>query len=188
MTLATFDPREIERFKYCCGGSRRWELVATQQEWFWELGSSWGQAHISDLVLPATSALTVRVDLTNPAASVLGVAFVTNLRVGRLGIDSFPFRAETQVTASVGKGFGRVQERDNEEPSSWSIPERMWTNGPFSFRVRSSRRALSVFLNEDKIGQVSLDANRPSLLLLSGNGRGGGHSRVRVCQILVEAA
>jgi hypothetical protein len=188
MTLSTFDPRETERFKYCCGGSRRWELVEARKEWFWELGSSWGQAHISDLVLPANNALTVRVDLTNPAASVLSVAFVTNLRVGRLGIDGLPFRAKTWMTASVGKGFVQVQKKDTEEPSSWSIPERMWTNDAFSFRVRSSRRALSVFINGDKIGQVSLDANRPSLLLLGGNGRGGGHSSVRVGQILVEAA
>ncbi len=182
MRLFAFHPLETSRFFGCCGGSKDWCLVCINDEWFWELGSSWGQAHIADLIILPTSRFECRIDLTNSAASTATIALVEFLRKGRLGIDGLPFRARTKLNIALSKGSVSIS-NDSGAVNTWPISDSSWNSGPLTLRVEQSALKTTLCIDEMNVGALKATLHRPALLMLQGNGGGGGNPSVRFGRI-----
>lgn len=120
---SSFHPAQADRFVAACGGYRRWELTTKEGVLWWRLASDWGQAHIRGLVVPANATLRATLDLREPTIGGATVALVTQLVVGRLGVDGLPFRTRTSVDVSLSAGTLRIAGEDVVTSVSVSIGE-----------------------------------------------------------------
>ena len=183
MTLATFHPQEIERFKYCCGGYRRWELVETGGEWWWSLASDWGQAHLADVLVPVVGRRTVRMDVSQVSNGVCPshgtVQLCRRLRVGRLGVDGLPFRIDSALSVALERGRLRMGGDDLVEGGVWPLAERYWDTGPVTLTIERAPSEVCVRIDGDEIARAETHSARPALILLTGNSAGAPEAGTR---------
>lgn len=190
MMIASFDPRESERFLFCCGGYRRWELVEGDGEWWWRLASDWGQAHIADAIVPARSRVTARVDVSRSEAGASpshgSVSLCTRIEPGRLGIDGLPFQADVAVSVGLERGRIRLGGTDVAEACVWPLDEHHWNSGPVNLCIERSDTAVTVYVGDESIGTAALTAARPCLIMVSANSAGVPEAGTRFGTLTVE--
>lgn len=183
MTLSSFDPRETERFKYCCGGYRRWELIEAGGEWWWSLASDWGQAHLADVLMPVMARLTLRLDVSQVSNGVCPshgtVQLCRRIRVGRLGVDGLPFRAESALSVTLERGRLRMGGDDLEEGGVWPLAERYWDQGPITLTLERSPTEVCVHIEGDEVARVNTKPASPALILLTANSAGAPEAGTR---------
>ena len=178
--LQSFLPTEDERFVRCCGGYRRWERVSKHNEWWWQLSSDWGQAHIAHLVVPTTDfAIRWRVDITEPTARQASMTFCHEIHAVRLGIDGLPFRVRSQMSWQIQRGRMSLSGGCLPEAVEWPLEGRYWEAGPSTYTFRVQESLAEVYANDIRIGSTGLKLSTPSLLMVSSNASDGPESRAR---------
>lgn len=167
--LEQFRPGCDNRFLWCCGGYRRWELEERGARRFWQLASDWGQATVAGFVTPRRDfALEVEFDLSQLPQGELAVTLCSRLRVGKLGVDGLQFYA-TPV--------GRVHL--SQERLTFALDGREAASAPGPVELSVAPASLSWCVDAEgtaslRVGNVALTAagthpDAPCFLLLSGN-------------------
>jgi len=166
--LDAFFPGRDGRFLWCCGGYRRWELVARRGQSFWQLASDWGQATIAGLVTPGRGfALTVVLDLSELPAGTLAVALCSRLRPGKLGLDGLPFYSTPEARLVVSQQ--RVTLHASGCPEASVEGPTALSKGPVTVRWEVSNEGLgSLFLDGAPFLSGLKHPDVPCFPLLSG--------------------
>ena len=179
MDTQTFHPRETERFLFCCGGYRRWELVEAGGAWWWELASDWGQAHVADLVVPPSARITARVDVSRPTAAHGSVELASRVRVGRTGIDGLPFAFQRHLAVRLERGRLRLEGEDLAEPLVQPLAEQYWEKGAVMLEVERTAGHVHIFIEGDQVAEASTLRDGPALVMLTANSAGAPEAGTR---------
>jgi hypothetical protein len=189
MILSTFHPRETDRFKFCCGGYRRWELIEDGAEWWWRLASDWGLAHVADALVPIRARLDLQLDVSRvDSGSCPGhgtVSLCSRIRISRLGIDGLPFRGDVSLSVQLERGRLRLNGPDLVQPGVWPLDERYWNEGAVDLSVERSASEVQVRINGDEVARASLSSANPALILLSANSAGMPEAGTRFGRLTV---
>jgi hypothetical protein len=176
MTVSTFHPREVDRFLFCCGGYRRWELIEDEEQWWWRLASDWGLAHIADVLMPVQASIRLQIDVSRdepgacPGHGTLELC--SRIREGRLGIDGLPFESETRLGVTLERGRIRLGGPDLVEPGVWPLQERQWKDGPITLRLDRMAKQVRLFIDDEQVAEAPLVSAAPALIMVRANSAG----------------
>jgi hypothetical protein len=184
-TLDHFRPADDDRFVWCCGGYRRWEIVWKGDRPYWQLASDWGQATVAGLVTPRGAfRLSVEVDLSELPQGTLALTLCSRLRLGTPGIDGLPFFAV--ATTGVVLSHATIEVRPTGRPTAQAPAPNALRDRACTLVLVSHGAELAVHVDGTRIADGFEAPTTPCFVLLSGN-TGADDPRGRFGEIGLEA-